>query len=139
MAALMASFQNLPGSISFLSRQYLILCSLSALHILSICREFSLTYEINTRHFILLAVAIYLPVYILFYWHNAPHHLPAKAGEARCSRSGACGCWAAISVKRRDPSSGVSCGCAIVVWAPPGEERFRENPYANWPRALLQH
>jgi hypothetical protein len=23
---------------------------------------------------------------------NAPHHLPAEAGEARCSRSGACGC-----------------------------------------------
>jgi hypothetical protein len=26
---------------------------------------------------------------------NGPHHLPAEAGEARCSRSGACGCWAA--------------------------------------------
>jgi hypothetical protein len=24
---------------------------------------------------------------------NAPHHLPAEAGQARCSRSGACGCW----------------------------------------------
>jgi hypothetical protein len=24
------------------------------------------------------------------------HHLPAKAGETRCSRSGACGCWAAF-------------------------------------------
>ena len=28
--------------------------------------------------------------------HNAPHHLPAEAGEARCSRSGACGCWASL-------------------------------------------
>jgi hypothetical protein len=25
---------------------------------------------------------------------NAPHHLPAKAGKACCSRSGECGCWA---------------------------------------------
>jgi len=27
---------------------------------------------------------------------NVPHHLPAKVGEARCSRSGACGCYAAF-------------------------------------------
>src|SRR5262245_23719648 len=26
---------------------------------------------------------------------NAPHHLPVEAGEARCSRSSACGCYAA--------------------------------------------
>ena len=28
--------------------------------------------------------------------HNAPHHLRAEAGEARCSRSGGCGCYAAF-------------------------------------------
>ena len=27
---------------------------------------------------------------------NAPHHLPAEAREARCSRSGACGSYAAL-------------------------------------------
>src|SRR6478672_7844825 len=27
---------------------------------------------------------------------NASHHLPTEAGEARCSRSGACGCYASL-------------------------------------------
>lgn len=29
-------------------------------------------------------------------FRNGPHHLPAQADEARCSRSGACGCYAAL-------------------------------------------
>jgi hypothetical protein len=29
---------------------------------------------------------------------HAPHHLPAEAGEARCSRSGACRCWASCLI-----------------------------------------
>lgn len=31
---------------------------------------------------------------------NAPHHLPAEAGEVRCSRSGACGCWASRRLQK---------------------------------------
>ena len=34
------------------------------------------------------------PVTVTDELRNAPHHLPAEAGAVRCSRSGACGCWA---------------------------------------------
>jgi hypothetical protein len=36
--------------------------------------------------------------------HNALHHLPAEAGEARWSRSGACGCYAAFAEKQHPAS-----------------------------------
>ena len=29
---------------------------------------------------------------------NVPHHLPAEASEVRCSRLGACGCYAAFAL-----------------------------------------
>src|SRR5581483_390881 len=54
------------------------------------------------------------------YASNAPHHLPAEAGEARCSRSGACGCWTAGIPSR---------GCSLLrprVRDGPGNKTLRQ-------------
>src|SRR5438034_6864010 len=68
---------------------------------------------------------------------NASHHLPAEAGKARCSRSGACGCYAAFSLPQplvvhfRPTAVMHRCLSRFVSGWAPMNLRFRVAPWVQ--------